>query len=43
MMPIGWPRKERTVLTKIAPDDCVVVGNLAYILKRDGVLVNEKL
>lgn len=32
-----------TVLMKSVPDNCVVVGNPAYILKRDGVLVNEKL
>ena len=32
-----------TVLMKNVPDNCVVVGNPAYILKRDGVLVNEKL
>lgn len=32
-----------TVLMKSVPDNCVVVGNPAYILKRNGVLVNEKL
>lgn len=32
-----------TVLMKSVPDNCVVVGNPAYILRRDGVLVNEKL
>lgn len=32
-----------TVLMKSVPDNCVVVGNPAYILKRDGVLVNERL
>ena len=32
-----------TVLMKSVPDNCVVVGNPAYILKRDGILVNEKL
>jgi len=32
-----------TVLMKNVPDDCVVVGNPAYILKRNGVRVNEQL
>lgn len=32
-----------TVLMKSVPDNCVVVGNPAYILKRDGILVKEKL
>lgn len=32
-----------TVLTKSVPDNCEVVGNPAIILRRDGVLVKEKL
>ena len=32
-----------TVLMKNVPDNCVVVGNPAYILKRNGVRVDEKL
>lgn len=32
-----------TVLMKSVPDNCVVVGNPAYILKKDGIRVNEKL
>lgn len=31
------------VVYKSVPANCVVVGNPAYILKRDGVIVNEKL
>lgn len=31
------------VVYKSVPTNCVVVGNPAYILKRDGVVVNEKL
>ena len=31
------------VVYKSVPAKCVVVGNPAYILKRDGVVVNEKL
>lgn len=31
------------VVFKSVPANCVVVGNPAYILKRDGVVVNEKL
>lgn len=31
------------VVYKSVPANCVVVGNPAYILKREGVLVNEKL
>ncbi|WP_374602228.1 serine O-acetyltransferase [Arenimonas sp.] len=31
------------VVAKSVPDDCVVVGNPAYILKRNGLRVNEKL
>lgn len=31
------------VVYKSVPANCVVVGNPAYILKRDGVVVNEKL
>ena len=31
------------VLMKSVPDNCVVVGNPAFILKRDGIRVNEKL
>ena len=31
------------VVFKSVPTNCVVVGNPAYILKRDGVVVNEKL
>lgn len=32
-----------TVLLKSVPDNCVVVGNPAYILRKNGALVNEKL
>lgn len=32
-----------TVLTKSVPDNCVVVGNPAFILKQDGVRVNKPL
>lgn len=32
-----------TVLTKSVPDNCVVVGNPAYILKQNGLRVNRKL
>ena len=32
-----------TVLTKSVPDNCVVVGNPAYILRENGVLVKRKL
>ena len=32
-----------TILTKSVPDNCIVVGNPAYILKQDGVRVNKKL
>lgn len=31
------------VVFKSIPENCVVVGNPAYILKQDGVIVNEKL
>ena len=31
------------VVYKSVPANCVVVGNPAYILKRDGVIVHEKL
>lgn len=31
------------VVYKSVPANCVVVGNPAYILKKDGVIVNEKL
>lgn len=31
------------VVYKSVPANCVVVGNPAYILKKDGVVVNEKL
>lgn len=31
------------VVYKSIPDNCVVVGNPAYILKRDGIVVNQKL
>lgn len=31
------------VVFKNIPDNCVVVGNPAYILKKDGVIVNQKL
>ena len=31
------------VVHKSVPDNCVVVGNPAYILKREGKVVNEKL
>lgn len=31
------------VVFKNIPDNCVVVGNPAYILKKDGVTVNQKL
>lgn len=31
------------VVFKSVPDSCVVVGNPAYILKKDGVIVNQKL
>ena len=32
-----------TVLMKSVPDDCVVIGNPAYIKKKDGKIVNLKL
>lgn len=32
-----------TVLMKNVPDNCVVVGNPAYILKENGIRVNKKL
>lgn len=32
-----------TVVTKSIPDNCVVVGNPARIIKRDGILTNENL
>lgn len=32
-----------SVVTKSVPDNCVVVGNPAYILKKDGVRVNMPL
>lgn len=32
-----------TMLMKSVPDNCVVVGNPAYILKENGVRVNKKL
>lgn len=32
-----------TVLMKSVPDNCVVVGNPAYILKENGIRVNKKL
>ena len=32
-----------SVVFKSIPDSCVVVGNPAYILKEDGVVVNRKL
>ena len=32
-----------TILMKSVPDNCVVVGNPAYILKENGVRVNRKL
>lgn len=32
-----------SVVMKSVPDNCVVVGNPARILKRNGILVNEKL
>lgn len=32
-----------TVLTKSVPDNCVVVGNPAYILTENGIRVNKKL
>lgn len=32
-----------TVLTKSVPNNCVIVGNPAFILKEDGVRVNRKL
>ena len=32
-----------TVLTKSVPDNCEVVGNPAYILRRNGIMVKEKL
>lgn len=31
------------VVFKSIPDNCVVVGNPAFILKKDGVTVNQKL
>lgn len=31
------------VVFKSIPDNCVVVGNPAYILKQDGIVVNKKL
>jgi serine O-acetyltransferase len=31
------------LILKDVPDNCTVVGNPAYIIKRDGVKVNEKL
>lgn len=31
------------VVFKSIPDNCVVVGNPAYILKKDGIIVNQKL
>ena len=31
------------VVFKSVPDNCVVVGNPAYLLKKDGVGVNKKL
>jgi len=31
------------VVTKSVPANCIVVGNPAYIVKRDGVKVHEKL
>lgn len=31
------------VVYKSIPSNCVVVGNPAYIMKKDGVIVNEKL
>lgn len=31
------------VVFKSIPDNCVVVGNPAYILKKDGIVVNQKL
>ena len=31
------------VVYKSIPDNCVVVGNPAYILKENGVIVNRKL
>lgn len=31
------------IVTKDIPANCVIVGNPAYILKRDGRIVNEKL
>lgn len=32
-----------TVLTKSVPDNCVVVGNPAYILKENGIIVKKEL
>lgn len=32
-----------SVITKSVPDNCVVVGNPAYILKQNGVRINKKL
>lgn len=32
-----------TILTKSVPDNCVVVGNPAFILKQNGIRVNIKL
>ncbi len=32
-----------TVLTKSVPDNCVVVGNPAYILKKNGIIVKKEL
>lgn len=32
-----------SVVTKNVPDNCVVVGNPAYIVKRDGIKVREEL
>ena len=31
------------VVFKSIPDNCVVVGNPAYILKENGIIVNRKL
>lgn len=32
-----------SVVTKSVPDNCVVVGNPAYILRGNGIIVNRKL
>ena len=32
-----------SVVTKNIPDNCIVVGNPAYIIKRDGIKTNEPL